>query len=255
MLKNKKNVRKIRNIIVLLITIILIFGFNISINAAIEELGLGENVTIKPTYKPEWTRVSSSINTGSKTLTVRIKGSAYKEPQTITGTNVSIQYLSNVISTLSTEDIIVYVDGKLDGDINENGTIDTGESEIIQKTLTLVNGADVTKYGDADCDGDVDADDITVITNHINSGTTLTNEAKANADVDMDGDVDSTDLGNIQKNINNEITLPVEVQYEITLSGFEEATRRTGKSYKELSGNIKLKIKGRGEDPTTYTPS
>ena len=39
----------------------------------------------------------------------------------------------------------------------------------------------------------------------------------------------------------------------ITLTDFEEAVRQAGKSYKEWSGNITLKIAGRGEATSTYT--
>ena len=37
------------------------------------------------------------------------------------------------------------------------------------------------------------------------------------------------------------------------ISNFEETLRQAGKSYKEWSGNITLKIDGRGEDTSTYT--
>jgi len=44
-----------------------------------------------------------------------------------------------------------------------------------------------------------------------------------------------------------------EVIYKLTLSGFEEEARQTGKPFKEWSGNIQLNIGGRGKDTTTYT--
>ena len=43
------------------------------------------------------------------------------------------------------------------------------------------------------------------------------------------------------------------VTQTITLTNFEEAFRQAGKSYKEWSGNITLKIAGRGESTDTYT--
>ena len=43
-----------------------------------------------------------------------------------------------------------------------------------------------------------------------------------------------------------------EVTYDITLANLEEAARQAGKPYKEWSGNIALKIGGRGESASTY---
>ena len=126
MLKNKKNVRKIRNILVALIAIIMILG--VFINAiksekveiktiGIERFGYMKATTtidmgygtINPIYRPEWEKVSSSFDATSKTVTVKIKGSAY-ETQNI-DSNVDIDYASDVTSTLSAEDITVFIDG------------------------------------------------------------------------------------------------------------------------------------------------
>ena len=43
-----------------------------------------------------------------------------------------------------------------------------------------------------------------------------------------------------------------EVTYDIILANLEETARQAGKQYKEWSGNIALKIGGRGESETTY---
>ena len=44
-----------------------------------------------------------------------------------------------------------------------------------------------------------------------------------------------------------------EVTHTIQLSNLEEAVRQAGKNYKEWSGNIALKITGRGQDESTYS--
>ena len=48
-------------------------------------------------------------------------------------------------------------------------------------------------------------------------------------------------------------TTGVTVTHTLTLSGFEEALRQQGKQYKEWSGNVSIKIGGRGEATSTYT--
>ena len=103
MLKNKKNVRKVRNILVALIAIIMILGVFIKMiqleTIEIKTIGI-ENIkhmkagitnktidmgygTINPIYRPEWEKISSSFDAGSKTVTVKVKGAAYRETQNI----------------------------------------------------------------------------------------------------------------------------------------------------------------------------
>ena len=153
-------------------------------------IAVSEGRTVNPIYKPEWTKVSSALKpnaTAPTSLEVTVKGNA-KKSQTINGVNIN--YNSNVTSTLSAEDIKVYINGELDGDKNKNGVIDAGETpsigvEVSQGTPTSTNTAEVT--------------------------------------------------------------------HKITLSNFEEAARQSGKSYKEWSGNISIKIGGREEATSTYT--
>ncbi len=151
-------------------------------------IAVSEGRTANPIYKPEWTKVSSALKpnaTAPTSLEVTVKGNA-KKSQTINGVNIN--YNSNVTSKLSPEDITVYIDGVQDGDRNGNGVIDTGETPVINISVTP---------------------------------GTLSNTA--------------------------------EVTYKITLSNFEEAARQSGKSYKEWSGNISIKIGGREEATSTYT--
>ena len=146
--------------------------------------------TINPIYKPEWEKVSSSLDTTTNpenpTISVVVKGSANKS-ETINGVNIN--YNSQVTSGLTKDNISVYIDGELDGDTNKNGVIDAGETPSITKTVTSASPSSTS----------------------------------------------------------------AEVTHTITLSGLEEALRQNGKSFKEWSGNIAIKIGGRGEATDTYT--
>ena len=146
--------------------------------------------TINPIYKPEWEKVSSSLDTTTNpenpTVSVVVKGSANKS-ETINGVNIN--YNSQVTSGLTKDNISVYIDGELDGDTNKNGKIDAGETPSITKTVTSASPSATS----------------------------------------------------------------AEVTHTITLSGLEEALRQNGKSFKEWSGNIAIKIGGRGEATDTYT--
>ena len=146
--------------------------------------------TINPIYKPEWEKVSSSLDTTTNpenpTVSVVVKGSANKS-ETINGVNIN--YNSQVTSGLTKDNISVYIDGELDGDTNKNGKIDAGETPSITKTVTSASPSATS----------------------------------------------------------------AEVTHTITLSGLEESLRQNGKSFKEWSGNIAIKIGGRGEATDTYT--
>ena len=141
-------------------------------------IGLGQG-TIKPIYRPEWTKVSSTINTTNKTLTVTVKAMSYKSQQI--NSNVGINYASDVESTLTAEDVKVFI-----------------------------NGVEVT--------------------------------STTNPTVGVSQATTSTD-GTSGKKVKTHV---------ITLSNLEEASRQAGLPYKELSGNIKLKIGGRGQKIDSY---
>jgi len=192
MLEKIKKVRKIINILVILITTILILVGQSNISIGAIDLGTG---TINPIYKPEWEKVSSSLqidanNLKNSTIQIQLRATALKS-QTI-GENAEIDYSSNVTSTLAPDKILVYIDGELDGDTNNNGKLDDGETPSIQKQVTPLNPA---------------------------TAETVT--------------------------------------HTLTLSNFEEAVRRAdpeGRSllFKQWSGNISIKILGRGQDESTY---
>ena len=203
MLENKKNVNKIRKIIIVLISLILLLCFGNKSIAAIQKIDLDQG-TVIPEYKPIWTKLGSSLDTTNKTLTITLKGSAYQESQTIyikeendegeeveRNSGVTINYASDAISTLEVGDISIYI----------NGTDVTGQ--FVNKATAI---------------------DTTVPMKELKAGTVVTNEA---------GKEDIT--------------------YEFVLYNFEEAIRQAGIPYKGLSGNVKLKIAGRGEEEETYS--
>lgn len=196
MLKKRKKVKIIMMIIALILALGLFINCQkIDINketyaptmnlATAEEIRLAattiglEHGTINPIYRPKWEKISSSIDTTNKTLTVKVKGYAY-ENQTLNA-NAKIDYASDVESTLSSENITVFFDGV----------------KVTSKTNPKIT-----------------------VTNK-----TVTHNAVSNKD---------------------------EVTYDIILANLEETARQAGKQYKEWSGNIALKIGGRGESETTY---
>ena len=196
MLKKRKKVKIIMTIIALILALGLFINCQkIDINketyaptmnlATAEEIRLAattiglEHGTINPIYRPKWEKISSSIDTTNKTLTVKVKGYAY-ENQTLNA-NAKIDYASDVESTLSSENITVFFDGV----------------KVTSKTNPKIT-----------------------VTNK-----TVTHNAVSNKD---------------------------EVTYDIILANLEETARQAGKQYKEWSGNIALKIGGRGESETTY---
>ena len=181
--------KKIVKIIITIIAIIGILGLFIKFNKTTKEsyqanlklakAGIGiERGTINPIYKPKWERVSTTVDTTNKTLSVVVKGLA-NESQKINA-NTNINYSSDVTSTLSADDITVYIDGV----------------EMTDKTHPKVQ---------------------------VSEGEVTTNAT----------------------------TGKTEVTHTILLSDFDAG--RLGKTYREWSGNVTLKIAGRGKDESTYT--
>ena len=191
MLKSKKNFVKI----MILITLISMLWAYIEINTksnkktkdsyspeikhAMAEQADINTGTIDPIYRPKWEKVSSQFNADNKTMTVKIKGSAYAN-LTIDD-NTSINYSSDVTSVLAADDITLYIDG----------------IEVTDKTVPKIT---------------------------VDQGTISTNETTG------------------KKEITN----------TIVISNFDEVVRQAGKDYKEWSGNIAVKIGGRGKDSSTY---
>ena len=130
--------------------------------------------TIFPVYKPEWEKSSAVLDETNKTLTINVKGKAYKKP--------TVNYASNVTSTLKASNIKVFANGV----------------EVTSTTNPTVT---------------------------VDAGTTVTNST----------------------------TGKTEITYKVVLSNLEETARRANLPYKELSGNILIKIAGRGEVTSTYT--
>ena len=201
MLKSKEKAKRFRKIIVILIAITMILGIYIkeiyTQKREIKTIGVDQiqhmdatisagNGTINPIYRPKWTKTSSTLNTDAQTLSIVVKGNA-SESQTVNGAN--IKYNSDVTSALSADDIIVYVDGELDGDTNKNGVLDEGETPSITKAVSTADSSATS----------------------------------------------------------------AEVTHTITLSNFGEALRQEGKEFREWSGNVAIKIGGRGQDESTYS--
>lgn len=201
MLKSKEKAKRFRKIIVILIAITMMLGIYIkeiyTQKKEIKTIGVDQiqhmdatisagNGTINPIYRPKWTKTSSTLNTDAQTLSIVVKGNA-SESQTVNGAN--IKYNSDVTSALSADDIIVYVDGELDGDTNKNGVLDEGETPSITKAVSTASPSATS----------------------------------------------------------------AEVTHTITLSNFGEALRQEGKEFREWSGNVAIKIGGRGQDESTYS--
>ena len=201
MLKSKEKAKRFRKIVVILIAITMILGIYIkeiyTQKREIKTIGVDQiqhmdatisagNGTINPIYRPKWTKTSSTLNTDAQTLSIVVKGNA-SESQTVNGAN--IKYNSDVTSALSADDIIVYVDGELDGDTNKNGVLDEGETPSITKAVSTADPSATS----------------------------------------------------------------AEVTHTITLSNFGEALRQEGKEFREWSGNVAIKIGGRGQDESTYS--
>ena len=200
MLKSNKKAEKFRRIVTILIAISIIIGIFIKVKykqkIELKTIGTEQiehmnattsagNGTINPIYRPKWTKVSSTLNTDAQILSIVVKGNA-SESKTDNGVNIN--YNSDVTSALAAKDIMVYIDGELDGDINKNGIIDEGETPSITKTVSDASPSQTS----------------------------------------------------------------AEVTHTITLSNFGEALRQNGKEFTEWSGNIAIKIGGRGQAENTY---
>lgn len=80
-------------------------------------------------------------------------------------------------------------------DFLADGTNLFGTSGTFGGTVTYTHTGSVsTLKGDADLDGNVDYDDITVMAQHVAGSDTLTGQAFTNANVDSDSDVDANDI-------------------------------------------------------------
>ena len=94
----------------------------------------------------------------------------------------------------------------------------------------------------------------------VTSGLTKDNisvyiDGELDGDTNKNGKIDAGETPSITKTVTSASpsATSAEVTHTITLSGLEEALRQNGKSFKEWSGNIAIKIGGRGESTDTYT--
>ncbi len=76
---------------------------------------------------------------------------------------------------------------------------DSGETDAME----------VSVYGDADCDGDVDIMDVILLNRNLMIGAEMTEQGLLNADVDTSGEADAVDSLNILKAVVKLVTLPI----------------------------------------------
>ena len=140
------------------------------------------------------------------------------------------------------------------------------EWEKIKSSFSASEGTlTVTVKGSAYQSQNIDAN------TDINYASDVESQLKAkDVTVFIDGvDVTNTTIPAVNVNANSNITQPTvevgggtknqnatsqknEITYTIRLSNLKEAIRVSGKSYTEWSGNIALKLAGRGQDSSTY---
>ena len=140
------------------------------------------------------------------------------------------------------------------------------EWEKIKSSFSASEGTlTVTVKGSAYQSQNIDAN------TDINYASDVESQLKAkDVTVFIDGvDVTNTTIPAVNVNANSNITQPTvevgggtknqnttsqknEITYTIRLSNLKEAVRVSGKSYTEWSGNIALKLAGRGKDSSTY---
>ena len=114
MLNKIKNVKKNRKLIIALMVILMVLGIYIK-SEAIDIT----NGTIKPVYRPKWEIDKDAnnnpkvyIDPDTKELSIILKGNAQLPTQSLDDGKVSLDYDSNVISTLEEDDITVYINGE-----------------------------------------------------------------------------------------------------------------------------------------------
>ena len=80
-------------------------------------------------------------------------------------------------------------------------------------------------------------------------------DGELDGDTNKNGVLDEGETPSITKAVTSASpsATSAEITHTITLSNFEETLRQSGKNFKEWSGNIAIKIGGRGEATSTYT--
>ena len=237
MLENKKNVRKIRNIIISLMSILMTIVILINIKqnttkeieietiatkqienmksaetedfqsiTTIADIQIGNGIII-PEYRPEWT-IEKDENGIDKVYVEE----SYDDPETSQIETYKVLRVKIKGSAYKTRPIDSNVSINYASDVIS--TLELGDIQIFidgeNVTDRFTNKLDVTE-------------DKTKPMKELKTGQTSTNDAEK-----------------------------TEITYEFVLYNFEEVTRQTGKLYKELSGNVKLKISGRGKETGTY---
>ncbi len=100
--------------------------------------------------------------------------------------------------------------GRLNADVNLDEKVDSIDALIILRHLENIVGYETlpyvkeeTLYGDANCDGKVNNEDIECLQKYILQGYELTEQGRINADVNISGKIDATDVLIIQRHLAN----------------------------------------------------
>ncbi len=82
--------------------------------------------------------------------------------------------------------------GRINADVNKDGQLDSADCILILRQISPSEG-ETTLYGDVNCDGIVNNDDVECLMQHILGVTELTEQGRINADVNIDGKLDAAD--------------------------------------------------------------
>ena len=100
--------------------------------------------------------------------------------------------------------------GRLNADVNLDEKVDSIDALILLRHLENIVGyetlpyvKEATLYGDANCDGKVNNEDIECLQKYILQGYELTEQGRINADVNISGKIDATDVLIIQRHLAN----------------------------------------------------
>ena len=80
----------------------------------------------------------------------------------------------------------------------QDRVMDSGDLER-ERGITILAKNTAVKYGDVNCDGEVNLLDVLTLNRNLLIGEELSDQAKVNADVDLDGKPSSVDALNILK--------------------------------------------------------
>jgi len=218
MLKNQKYVSKLKSIIIVLMALMVILGVYIKVRHSAEEV-IEINTIGIDSFEPRKSANTDEIVSVDKIAAIDLTTGTlipeYKPIWTKVGSalDTTNKTLTVTFKGLASETRAI------DSNVSINYQSDVASYLTIDHMQIFIDDVDVTSR----FVNKVGAVDTTVPMKELKAGTSSTNAAGK-----------------------------VEITHQFVLYNFEEALRLSGNSYKELSGNVKIKILGRGEDPSTY---